>query len=47
MGADGETVADPADLSDAFARGMASGTTYVVNVLLDPEVAYPRSTTGV
>ena len=47
MGADGETVADPADLSAAFARGMASGTTYVVNVLMDPEVAYPRKTTGV
>ena len=35
------------DLPAAFARGMASGTTYVVNVLLDPEVAYPRKTTGV
>jgi acetolactate synthase-1/2/3 large subunit len=47
MGGDGETVADPAGLSDALARGLASGTTYVVNVLLDPEVAYPRKTTGV
>jgi len=47
MGGDGETVADPSDLPDALARGMASGTTYVVNVLLDPEVAYPRRTTGV
>lgn len=47
MGGDGETVADPADLGAALARGMESGTTYVVNVLLDPEVAYPRKTTGV
>ncbi|MGB9374006.1 MAG: acetolactate synthase [Jiangellales bacterium] len=47
MGGDGETVADPSGLSDALARGLASGTTYVVNVLLDPEVAYPRKTTGV
>jgi acetolactate synthase-1/2/3 large subunit len=47
MGADGETVADPTDLPAAFERGMASPTTYVVNVLLDPEVAYPRRTTGV
>jgi acetolactate synthase-1/2/3 large subunit len=47
MGGDGETVADPSGLSDAMARGLASGTTYVVNVLLDPEVAYPRKTTGV
>jgi acetolactate synthase I/II/III large subunit len=47
MGGDGETVADPAGLPDALSRGLASGTTYVVNVLLDPEVAYPRKTTGV
>ena len=47
MGGDGETVVDPAGLSEAMVRGMESGTTYVVNVLLDPEVAYPRKTTGV
>lgn len=47
MGGDGETVADPGDLQAALARGIESGTTYVVNVLLDPEVAYPRKTTGV
>lgn len=47
MGGGGETVADPADLSAALQRGMESGQTYVVNVLLDPEVAYPRKTTGV
>ena len=47
MGGGGETVADPADLPAALKRGMESGQTYVVNVLLDPEVAYPRKTTGV
>jgi len=47
MGGDGETVTDPDDLPAALARGMDAGTTYVVNVLLDPEVAYPRRTTGV
>lgn len=47
MGGGGETVADPADLPAALTRGMESGQTYVVNVLLDPEVAYPRKTTGI
>lgn len=47
MGGGGETVADPADLPAALRRGWESGQTYVVNVLLDPEVAYPRKTTGV
>jgi acetolactate synthase-1/2/3 large subunit len=47
MGGDGETVSDPSELPAAFARGIDSRTTYVVNVLLDPEVAYPRKTTGV
>ena len=47
MGGDGETVSDPAELPAALARGIDSATTYVVNVLLDPEVAYPRKTTGV
>jgi acetolactate synthase-1/2/3 large subunit len=47
LGGDGETVADPADLPAAVRRGLASGLPYVVNVLLDPEVAYPRKTTGI
>jgi acetolactate synthase-1/2/3 large subunit len=47
MGGGGETVADPAELPAALRRGAESGQTYVVNVLLDPEVAYPRKTTGV
>ena len=47
MGGGGETVAAPADLPGALTRGLESGQTYVVNVLMDPEVAYPRKTTGV
>lgn len=47
MGGAGETVAAPDDLSAALRRGLESGQTYVVNVLLDPDVAYPRKTGGV
>ena len=47
LGGGGETVADPAGLPDALRRGLDAGRPYVVNVLLDPEVAYPRRTTGV
>ena len=28
-------------------RAFASGVPYLVNVVTDPEIAYPRSTTGV
>jgi acetolactate synthase I/II/III large subunit len=47
MGGGGETVADPTELPAALRRGLASSGPYVVNVLLDPEVAYPRKTTGI
>ena len=47
FGGGGETVADPRDLPAALRRGLTAGRPYVVNVLLDPEVAYPRTTTGV
>jgi acetolactate synthase-1/2/3 large subunit len=47
LGGGGETVTDPAELPAAVRRGLASGQTYVLNVLMDPEVAYPRKTTGV
>ena len=43
LGGAGETVARPADLGPALRRGFDSGVPYVVNVLLDPAVAYPRS----
>ncbi len=47
LGGAGETVAEPADLGPALDRAFASGVPYLVNVLTDPAVAYPRTTTGV
>jgi acetolactate synthase I/II/III large subunit len=47
LGGGGETVRSPAELGPALDRAMASGIPYLVNVLTDPAVAYPRSTTGV
>ncbi len=47
MGGGGETVSDPRELPAALRRGLAAGAPYVVNVLLDPEIAYPRKTTGI
>jgi acetolactate synthase-1/2/3 large subunit len=47
LGGGGETVADPGELTAALQRGLAADGPYVVNVLLDPEVAYPRKTTGI
>ena len=37
----------PSDIGVALDRAFASGVPYVVNVMTDPDVAYPRSTTGV
>ncbi|MFN8168530.1 MAG: acetolactate synthase [Candidatus Nanopelagicales bacterium] len=47
LGGGGETVTDPSQLGAALDRAFASGIPYLVNVLTDPAVAYPRSTTGV
>ena len=47
LGADGETVSEPADLGAALDRAFAAPGPYLVNVLTDPEAAYPRTTTGV
>lgn len=43
LGGDGELVEDPDDLGPALKRAFDSGVPYVVNVITDPEVAYPRS----
>jgi len=42
LGGAGETVRDPADLGPALDRAFASGVPYLVNVLTDPDDAYPR-----
>ena len=47
LGGAGETVTRPADIGPALDRAFASGVPYLVNVMTDPEIAYPRSTTGV
>jgi acetolactate synthase-1/2/3 large subunit len=44
LGGAGETVEHPADLGPALARGFSSGVPYLINVLTDPSVAYPRKT---
>jgi acetolactate synthase-1/2/3 large subunit len=43
LGGAGETVAKPGDLEPALRRAFSSGVPYLVNVLTDPEDAYPRS----
>jgi len=47
LGGAGETVTQPQDIGPALDRAFASGVPYVVNVMTDPDIAYPRSTTGV
>jgi acetolactate synthase-1/2/3 large subunit len=47
LGGAGETVASPRELGAALDRAFASGVPYLVNVLTDPEIAYPRTTTGI
>ncbi len=47
LGGAGELVTKAADIGPALRRAFAAGVPYLVNVLTDPEIAYPRSTTGV
>jgi acetolactate synthase-1/2/3 large subunit len=45
LGGAGETVSSPAEIGPALDRAFASGVPYLVNVLTDPTVPYPRSST--
>jgi len=47
LGGAGELVTAAADIGPALRRAFAADVPYLVNVVTDPEVAYPRSTTGV
>jgi acetolactate synthase-1/2/3 large subunit len=47
LGGAGEIVTAPGDIGPALRRAFDSGVPYLVNVVTDPEIAYPRSTTGV
>ncbi len=44
MNGAGETVTSPGDIAKAVQRGFDAGVPYLVNVITDPSVAYPRST---
>jgi acetolactate synthase-1/2/3 large subunit len=44
LGGAGELVTRPQDIGPALDRAFASGVPYLVNIVTDPEVAYPRST---
>ncbi len=47
LGGAGELVTRPDGIGPALRRAFDSGVPYLVNVITDPAVAYPRSTTGV
>jgi acetolactate synthase-1/2/3 large subunit len=47
LGGAGELVTEAAGIGPALRRAFASGVPYLVNVITDPKIAYPRSTTGV
>jgi acetolactate synthase-1/2/3 large subunit len=47
LGGAGELVTTPGEIGGALRRAFAAGVPYLVNVITDPEIAYPRSTTGV
>jgi acetolactate synthase-1/2/3 large subunit len=47
LGGAGELVTRAADIGPALRRAFDAGVPYLVNVVTDPEIAYPRSTTGV
>ncbi len=44
MGGGGEVVTDSRNLTAAIKRGFDAGVPYLINVMTDPTVAYPRST---
>jgi acetolactate synthase I/II/III large subunit len=43
LGGHGELVREPGELRPALERALSAGRPALVNVLTDPEVAYPRS----
>jgi acetolactate synthase I/II/III large subunit len=46
LGGAGEIVTAPEGIAPALRRAFAADAPYLVNVVTDPEIAYPRSTTG-
>jgi acetolactate synthase-1/2/3 large subunit len=47
LGGGGETVTEGSQIGPAIDRAMAAGIPYLVNVMTDPEAAYPRNTLGI
>ena len=47
LGGVGERVHDAADIGPAIDRAMAHGLPTLIDIRTDPEIAYPRSTTGI
>jgi thiamine pyrophosphate-dependent acetolactate synthase large subunit-like protein len=47
LGGAGELVTRPEDIAQALRRAFSAEVPYMVNIATDPQVAYPRSTTGV
>ena len=47
LGGAGEIVTTPQGIAPALRRAFAADAPYLVNVVTDPEIAYPRSTSGV
>ena len=47
LGGAGEIVTRPDGIAPALRRAFGSGVPYLVNVITDPAIAYPRATTGI
>ena len=47
LGGGGEFVTRPVEIGPALRRAFDSGVPYMVNIVTDPSVAYPRNTTGI
>ncbi|MDH2427783.1 acetolactate synthase [Sphaerisporangium sp. TRM90804] len=47
LGGAGELVTSPAEIGPALRRAFDSGVPYMVNIATDPQVAYPRATSGI
>ncbi|WP_219461067.1 acetolactate synthase [Nonomuraea rhizosphaerae] len=47
LGGGGELVTQPSEIGPALRRAFDSGVPYMVNIATDPQVAYPRATSGI
>ena len=47
LGGAGEMVTESKEIGPALDRAFASGVPYLVNIITDPAIAYPRTTTGI